>query len=142
MSKKYVPARLRRQVAQDARRRCGYCLTAEQIIGRPMNIDHIVPEAKGGSTARDNLWLACRRCNEFKGSRTHADDPMTGTEVPLFDPRRQSWTVHFAWSEDGTEIVGLTAVGRATVAALRLNNEEVVGARWLWVQAGWHPPAD
>lgn len=137
-----MPAPLRRQVTEDARRRCGYCLTPERIIGRPMVIDDIVPEAKGGATVRENLWLACRRCNEFKSSRTLAPDSATDKEVPLFNPRRQSWPVHFAWSEDGTKIIGLTATGRATVAALRLNNEEVVGARWLWVQAGWHPPAD
>jgi hypothetical protein len=34
----------------------------------------------------------------------------------------------------------LTATGRATIAALRLNNPETVAARSLWVQAGWHPP--
>lgn len=107
-----------------------------------MVIDHIMPKARGGTSVRENLWLACRRCNEFKGSRTHAVDPLTDVEVALFNPRRQSWSVHFAWSEDGTKIVGLTAIGRATVASLRLNNEEIVGARWLWVQAGWHPPSD
>jgi len=137
-----VSASLRRQVAQDARHRCGYCLTPEPILGRPMVIDHIMPKARGGTSVRENLWLACRRCNEFKGSRTHAVDPVTDVEVALFNPRRQSWPVHFAWSEDGTEIVGLTAIGRATVACLRLNNDEIVGARWLWAQAGWHPPAD
>lgn len=142
MSAEYVPASLRRQVSQDARHRRGYCLTPEVILGRPMVIDHIVPRARGGATARENLWLACRRCNEFKGSRTYAVDPVTDAELPLFNPRRQSWPVHFTWSEDGTKIVGLTATGRATVVALRLNNEEIVGARWLWVQAGWHPPAD
>ena len=41
-----------------------------------------------------------------------------------------------------TEIIGLTATGRATIAALRLNNPEIVAARSLWVQAGWHPPRD
>jgi hypothetical protein len=142
MSKTYVPLPLRRQVTEDAHRRCGYCLTSQRIIGRPMAVEHIVPESKGGATVRDNLWLACRRCNEFKGNRTHFADPLTGEEVSLFNPRLQSWPVHFAWNENGTEIIGLTAVGRATVAALRLNNEEIVGARWLWVQAGWHPPGD
>jgi hypothetical protein len=43
---------------------------------------------------------------------------------------------HNRWSEEGTEVVGLTPCGRATVAALQLNRPEVVGARWLWVQAG------
>ncbi|MCK4315526.1 MAG: HNH endonuclease [Anaerolineae bacterium] len=142
MNKTYIPPKLRRLVAQDARYRCGYCLTPQRIIGRPMVMDHLLPESQGGPTVRENLWLACRRCNEFKGDRTHAVDPLTGATVPLFNPRAQSWVVHFTWSEDGTEIVGLTATGRAAVAALRLNNAEIVAARSLWVQAGWHPPAN
>lgn len=107
-----------------------------------MVIDHLLPESQGGPTVRENLWLACRRCNEFKGARSHATDPLTGVPAPLFNPRTQSWAVHFAWSEGGIEIIGLTATGRATVEALRLNNEVIVAARALWVQAGWHPPKD
>jgi len=142
MRKAYVPAKLRRQVAADAQLRCGYCHTAQQVSGQPLVIDHLIPEACNGPTARENLWLACRLCNELKGTRTEAIDPLTGDTVPLFSPRVQSWKVHFTWSEDGTEIIGLTAIGRATVAALRMNNEVVVGARSLWVQAGLHPPED
>lgn len=142
MSKAYIPVKLRRQVAEEARYRCGYCLTTQRLIGRPMVIDHLVPESQGGLTVRENLWLACRRCNEFKGTQTHAVDPHTQKAVPLFNPREQSWQVHFTWSSDGSEIIGLTATGRATVAALRLNNPEIVAARSLWVQAGWHPPRD
>jgi len=39
-------------------------------------------------------------------------------------------------------IVGLTPVGRATVEALRLNNEIAVEVRRNWVLVGWHPPSD
>jgi len=108
----------------------------------PMTLEHIVPEGVGGSSSEDNLWLACRRCNEFKGTQTQAEDPETGRSVRLFNPRRQSWAEHFTWSEDGTEIVGLTPCGRATVVALKLNNPEIVVARRLWVSAGWWPPED
>lgn len=142
MSKAYVPVKLRRQVAEEAGYRCGYCLTTQRIIGRPMVIDHLIPESQGGLTVRENLWLACRRCNEFKGTQTQAVDPHSQKLVSLFNPRRQSWRVHFTWSSDGIEIIGLTAAGRATISALRLNNPEIVAARSLWVQAGWHPPHD
>ena len=53
----------------------------------------------------------------------------------------QRWTEHFAWIDGGVRIQGLTPTGRATVAALRLNNPYIVPARRLWVVAGWHPPA-
>lgn len=48
---------------------------------------------------------------------------------------------HFAWANGGTHIVGLTPTGRATVLALRLNNDLVVEARILWIARQWHPPA-
>ncbi len=43
----------------------------------PLDIDHLLPEALGGVTARENLWLACPRCNDFKGDRVEAPDPVT-----------------------------------------------------------------
>src|SRR5512145_2785507 len=105
MGKAHIPTKLRRQVAADAQLRCGYCQTTQQVSGQPLVIDHLIPEARNGPTIRENLWLACRLCNESKGTRTEAVDPLTGETVPLFNPRTQSWKVHFTWSEDGTEII-------------------------------------
>lgn len=138
----YVPAKLRRQVAADAGHRCGYCLSNELLTGVSLTVDHIVPTAKGGTTERDNLWLSCRPCNEFKGIETHALDPQTGELAALFNPRHQTWTEHFAWSSHGTQVEGLTPTGRATVVALRLNRPLLVRARRRWGAAGWHPPAE
>jgi hypothetical protein len=106
----------------------------------PLTIEHIIPEAAGGPSTRDNLWLACHRCNEFKGDRTQAVDPIIGVFVALFNPRTQHWHEHFAWTPDGIIINGVTPCGRATVVALRLNNDYVVAARRFWVEAGWWPP--
>ena len=105
-----------------------------------MVIDHIIPEAAGGLTSEENLWLACHSCNEFKGAQTHARDPQTGRRVRLFNPRKHRWRDHFTWSEDGTRVVGLTPCGRAIVVALQLNHEEIVAARRQWVSVGWWPP--
>ena len=106
----------------------------------PMHVEHIVPLAAGGESVEGNLWLACPLCNGYKGANTHGVDPETGERVPLYDPRRQSWSQHFGWSETSLLIVGLTATGRATVASLRLNNDRLVQARRRWAGAGWHPP--
>jgi hypothetical protein len=43
---------------------------------------------------------------------------------------------------DGTEIVGMTAIGRATCLALNMNNSLIVEARRRWVAVGWHPPPE
>lgn len=136
----YIPRAIRRRVAVLAEHRCGYCQISQQISGAQMHVEHIVPLAQGGTSDESNLWLACAWCNSFKGTKIFGVDPVTSVEAPLFNPRIQQWSEHFHWSDDGCEIVGLTAVGRATVAALRLNNDYLVTSRRQWVAAGWHPP--
>src|SRR5262245_48068063 len=123
MTPAYIPVELRRQVRVDARGRCGYCHTLEALIGMPLEFEHLHPEARDGPTTRENLWLACTRCNDFKGDRIDALDSESGEHVPLFNPRTQVWTDHFAWSPDRTQVIGLTPIGRATADALQLNNE-------------------
>jgi hypothetical protein len=142
MSRTHIPRSLREQVAAQARYRCGYCLTAEAVVGTPMELDHLIPEALGGLTEEDNLWLACSLCNDHKGDRIAALDPVTGAVVRLFDPRHQVWGEHLSWTEAGDRVVGLTPSGRATVLALNLNRPALVRARQLWVSVGWHPPKD
>lgn len=137
-----IPETVRRQVFANANHCCEYCRTSRRLIGMPLVIDHITPQSAGGSDDPANLAAACYRCNEFKWAKTHALDPMTGELVPLFNPRRQQWSEHFIWSNGGTHIAGLTPIGRATVVALRLNNEYIVETRALWIARDWHPPAD
>lgn len=135
-----VSPALRQRLAEQARGRCGYCLTQEIVSGVPLTVEHIFPISKGGRTVDENLWLSCRLCNEAKSVLTEAADPESGTIVDLFNPRLQAWADHFAWIEDGTRIIGLTPTGRSTVNALSLNSELRVAARAIWVEAGWHPP--
>jgi hypothetical protein len=138
----YIPTALYQRVAKAAKYRCGYCQTQEFVIGGPLEIDHIIPESRGGPTEEDNLWLACWRCNRFKSQRTQVVDPNTGAVVPLFNPRHQVWHEHFHWQDAGLFVVGITPIGRATVDALRLNNPYLLVSRRVWIAAGWHPPSD
>ena len=142
MTGPYIPESLRKRVTAQARHRCGYCLTSEAIVGTPMEIDHIIPRSLGGATDETNLWVACSLCNGHKADRVAAIDSLTGEVVRIFDPRRQVWRDHFAWTADGSSIAGLTPVGRATVAALNRNRRSLVKARQLWAIAGWHPPEE
>ena len=130
----------RERVASQALFRCGYCLTQERVSGIPLTIEHLIPRAKGGHDAEENLWMSCRLCNEAKGILIDAPDPTTEDVVRLFNPRQHVWAEHFVWSEDGTQIIGTTPIGRATVMALSLNTGFRVRARALWVEVGWHPP--
>lgn len=133
---------LRTQVRLAAANRCGYCLTHQSYVPWTLEIEHIIPRALGGSNAEDNLWLACRSCNLFKGRQIHGTDPVTGRRVRLFNPRQQWWRRHFRWSQDGVFIIGRTATGRATVGALNLNSMVAITVRRNWVAAGWHPPTE
>ncbi|NEO81815.1 RNA-guided endonuclease IscB [Moorena sp. SIO4G3] len=45
-------------------RNCVYC-GAENV---PLEVEHIIPKSKGGSNRISNLTLACRCCNQKKGS--------------------------------------------------------------------------
>lgn len=135
-----IPAEQRAQLRVEAQDRCGYCQTQQALAYGPLEVDHIIPIAIGGNDETDNLWLACRPCNQHKGAQTHGHDPQTGRHVRLFNPRRQQWKRHFRWSADGTGIIGRTICGRATVETLRMNNPFAVETRRLWVQVGWHPP--
>jgi HNH endonuclease len=131
---------LRRKVMADAPYRCGYCLMSQRITAMPMRVEHLISLAVGGTSAEENLWLACPLWNGSKATKTHAIDPETGEEALLCNPRRHVWRAHVRWSDDGVEIIGLTPCGRATVAALKRNNESLTRARHRWVLAGWHPP--
>jgi len=142
MSPRSIPEAVRARVRSEADGRCGYCRARQDYLPWTLEIDHIVPLAKGGSDDESNLWLACHSCNLFKADQTHGLDPLSGRRVHLFNPRRQRWGRHFRWSEEGDRIVGRTACGRATVVALSLNNLVAVTVRRNWVAAGWHPPQE
>src|SRR5690606_25016532 len=120
--------------------RCGYCLSPQKLVLGQLEIEHLIPRALGGKDEEDNLWLACRMCNGYKGKQIKAIDPQTEQPAALFNPRKQKWSDHFMWSEDGSMIIGLTPTGRATVDALQLNNPIAIIVRLEWVSAGWHPP--
>jgi hypothetical protein len=131
-------------LADEVRRRaghhCEYCRVPQGSFRRLFHIEHIVARQHGGTTQLDNLALACWHCNLKKGPNLAGIDPDTGQTVPLFHPRRDRWADHFAVRIGtrmplGIEIQGLTAVGRATVQVLDLNDEMRQMLRYqLWLE--------
>ncbi len=135
-----ISTELSQVVAARAHNRCQYCQSQQRLMGVLLTVDHIIPQALGGTHEPDNLCLACWDCNLIKGDRIAALDSQTGATVRLFHPNRQEWIEHFQWSEDSLYIIGLTPIGRATIIALKLNRPPLVESRRYWVKAGWHPP--
>ena len=137
-----ISKKLRQQVIEDSKYRCGYCRVEMRYVYAIMEVDHIIPQSQGGSDELENLWLLCPRCNMYKSDHTHGIDPVSNQSVALFNPRSQPWADHFFWSEDHATIVGKTSVGRATIQTLKLNIEETLSFRQLLVSANWYPPED
>ena len=137
----FSPAR-REEVTARAGFRCEYCHlpTRGQVATFP--IDHVVPRNADGPNDVSNLALTCPHCNAHKWTAITGPDPDTREVVPLFHPRLDSWDVHFAWPETNRgELVGLTATGRATIAALRINDANMIELRALLSEVGWFPEA-
>ncbi len=113
----------RRLVEQRAESRCEYCRLPQSAA--PLfrfHVDHVTPRQHQADDSLDNLALACPHCNRRKGPNLTSIDPESGRLVPLFNPRTQNWSTHFERS--GSELRGLTAVGRATARLLAMNDEE------------------
>jgi len=140
MAAKRLTAEERRRLFARAGHRCEYCLTPGTFSRDPLSVEHIVLRSGGGSATGSNLAIARQGCNNHKYTKVEAEDPATGLAVPLFHPRNQRWEDHFSWSEDYISIIGLTPVGRATVAAMRLNRPGLVSLRRVLFLAGEHPP--
>lgn len=77
--------------------------------------------------ALNNLAFSCLHCNAHKGPNVAGTDQQTGQLVRLFDPRKDSWAEHFAWS--GATLTGLTAIGRATIQVLAINEPAFLEVR-------------
>ncbi len=107
----YISVELQRQVRTRFNEHCAYCRTQEALTVTNFEFEHIIPLCAGGKTVLENLCLACPACNRYKAIRQMVVDPLTEQLVSLFHPCLQSWSEHFAWNQDATEIIGLTSVG-------------------------------
>jgi 5-methylcytosine-specific restriction endonuclease McrA len=139
MTPERVTPAQRRAVHARAGGRCEYCHTPDGFVPGSFAVEHILPRAKGGRTRMQNLALSCPACNGHKYNKTEGVDALNRAPVRLFNPRRQRWDDHFAWSDDFTFIVGLTPTGRATVDTLQMNQHKMVNLRRLLTLAGLHP---
>ena len=141
MTRRYVTVAEKRQITERANRICEYCRSPLDYSPQSFDIEHILPVALGGKTTIDNLALACGGCNSCKYTKVEVIDPVTQIVVPLYHPRQQHWSEHFLWSADCLEVIGRTAIGRATVVLLQLNRTGLINLRRLLLLGGLHPPS-
>jgi hypothetical protein len=134
--------RRRGEVVARAGGLCEYCQSPEWAGTQSFSLDHVVPVSGGGGDDLNNLALCCQGCNNKKYNKVAGQDPLTREVAALFNPRLQRWRDHFRWSDDFLRMEGLTATGRATIAVLELNREQLVNFRRILCAAGDHPPRE
>lgn len=142
MTRKYVTVQQKQQIIQRAKGCCEYCLSRADFATQSFSIEHVILVSKNGKTTLDNLALACPSCNSYKYNKTTHPDPVDGTPIPLYNPRTQNWQDHFSWNKDFSHIVALSAVGRATLHALKLNRSGLVNMCNALFTIGLHPPQE
>jgi len=128
----------RQQVWERAYGCCEYCQLPQEHDPRPFHLDHIRPQKHDGPSVVENLALCCAACSLFKGPNPAGYDPETDVLHSLFNPRTQRWSDHFAWNKGILE--GLTAIGRATIRVLRINDSLRIHHRLLLMELGVFPP--
>lgn len=102
-------------------------------------VDHIIARQHGGRTSLGNLALSCLHAKAHKGPNIAGIDPVTKRLTKLYIPRRHRWSKRFRW--DGALLVGLTPIGRTTIAVLAMNHPEAVAVRQALRDEGAFPPA-
>jgi hypothetical protein len=117
-----VNRELSRSIRERAGDCCEYCRLPQSAFPLPFQIDHIRAEKHGGETIESNLALACTHCNRHKGPNIAGFDSESGEVVRLFNPRADIWEQHF--EIDGSQLRGKTAIGRATVEVLAMNDAD------------------
>lgn len=66
-----IPDSLRYRVLMDAKGRCALCgATRDETV---LDVDHIIPIAKGGKTVYENLQVLCAKCNRSKRDQDQTD---------------------------------------------------------------------
>ena len=119
---------------------CEYCLLPQECSHLIFEVDHIIATCHGGLTRPSNLALTCFYCNRYKGPNIAGIDPVSRRLSALFHPRRHKWQRHFRY--DGPVLLGLTRVGRATIAVLHINDPDAIGLRQALIESGkWRKSA-
>ena len=65
---------------------CQYC--GRRLPRTELNLDHVMPRSRGGTSTWENIVCSCHHCNRRKGGRT----PEEASMALIRRPRRPEWT--------------------------------------------------
>jgi 5-methylcytosine-specific restriction endonuclease McrA len=60
---------------------CQYC--DQRLPARDLNLDHVIPRSRGGTSTWENLVTSCRECNLRKGRHLPAECGMHPRRLPV-----------------------------------------------------------
>jgi len=49
---------------------CRYCGATAEMVGAPLQLDHLLAQSEGGQDIASNIVLACPRCNRAKSNKS------------------------------------------------------------------------
>lgn len=75
----------RRNIYEHYRYRCCYC--GEKLSSQELNLEHVIPRSRGGTTDWSNIVTACMTCNLKKGNQLPEEAGMR----LLLKPSRPRW---------------------------------------------------
>ena len=108
---------------------CEYCHIPQTYVRLPFQIDHIIAEQHGGKTTSDNLAGTCVRCNKRKGPNIAGSSPGDRRGRPAYSTRTPRSVGDPLSDGMGATLVGMTLIGRVTIAVLDINNPSTVALR-------------
>jgi len=111
-------------------RRCAYC-GAKDV---PLQIEPIVPQARGGSDRVSNLTLACESCNQRKGSQTAAEFGYPHIQAQAKQPLQDAAAVNAMrwWLSERLKATGLPiACGSGGRTKYNRTQQEYPKTHWL-----------
>ena len=102
-------------------RQCAYC----GIQNTPLEIEHIIPQSRGGTDRVSNLTLACHACNQRKGNLTAEEFGYPAIQQQARQPLRDAaavnstrWVLYRRLCDSGLPVEtgsgGLTKFNRVT----------------------------
>lgn len=145
---------LREYLLEKWGRQCAYCDATDV----PLQVEHIVAKARGGSNRVSNLTLACECCNQKKGSRSIeiflAKDPkriariLTQAKRPLKDAAAVNatrWALAEALKATGRPVElssgGRTKFNRSKLGVPKTHALDAACVGQLDCVSGWAKPA-
>jgi 5-methylcytosine-specific restriction endonuclease McrA len=114
---------MREYLLEKWHRTCAYC-GAKDV---PLEVEHIVPKARGGSNRASNLTLACEPCNQKKGNQTATEFGYPQIQAQAKQPLKDAaavnttrWTLYQVLKTTGLPVETGTG-GRTKYNRTRLN---------------------